>query len=1088
MFLLSETSNVLLIHSPGGYGKSHLLMEIAFNASQIDPNREVLIITPRFTEMSDAIQNEIIEDKKYLLIYDDVDHYLDEIKSLLSYISFRNKNIKVILSARTSGLQDINAIINELPCKNSHEILMIEKWSSNDLIQLLRIAAGKDHVDDEEIIVNTFLNPYLVVWIGKQIKKDPVLKFDIIKDNFVSEINYEAEQCLSNVLETSIIKNFVLNLSLIVPFSQKDKNILQKLSILCSQSIEKTTQALATLTNVGILRIVGNSLRFNPDMKGDLYLAYNLKEINDKSTLKKLIENWIFISTENVFKNISATSKYEKTDILNEYCSELLNDWIENADNELGYYRKNKLNLLEKIVHIVPDKAFDLMYTYLDSPLPQISEQEYLRLNDFHPTTDDYGPILIRLLKIGHSREDVLDFISEIIDKVELGMYDNYKPNQLISTSISPIENNHILISDTLDILQNYTINSDKPIVENLSTALSELLSGTYHISNYGFGKVSWGNIVLSVNPELISTRRKALAIVKTMINHNNVNLRLSAIEIISNIGRVHSRSERELSLVDEISDERKAMIHELSKYISIDEDFRVLNSIENLFLEWWAQGKYGTNEVADLLKKFPKNIEYTVFKYFNSIGFVIENFSLLENEAPTAERWKWFAHNYMHRSSELKSEDFKHLAISLNNKYNTEDQIVEYLKDLHSIVELNLVGSLIIDCWVRTNLDIFLSIRNDKSLWEQVPFNFQNVIDLAIANQNKEFIQKICDEVFFDLSNVNLKKVETLLKIIGINVVDNEFIDSCINQFIENGNSEIRKSVLQYLYFIYGTQNNFNSLIYYLQLIIRKETSLDSILIENLFFQVQNIKNYEKAIDIDLLKNFKKDLLEILKILPKLDWHAKELLDYSLTNIDDVVSFLEKRISIDTGIPYDGIEQIKNHIHSLKDYEKVVDNLLLLSENKNDLVQISIDTLLHSIAGIENSLSDKLYSEDYIMCKLNIGDFSSSAYMLKYIPFKEETVDIFVYTSKKASSSSDIQTMTNIFYHIASTEKEAQVSNVGSAPPVLLMKKNLFQRIYNGLRPGKLRTVIKECIKEIDNKIDRSLKYDEEFLDEKIY
>ncbi|WP_054864336.1 hypothetical protein [Methanosarcina barkeri] len=71
---------------------------------------------------------------------------------------------------------------------------MITRWSNEDLIQLLRIVAGKERIDDEEIIVNTFLNPYLIVWIGKQIKNDQVIEFNTIKNNFVNDINYEAKK------------------------------------------------------------------------------------------------------------------------------------------------------------------------------------------------------------------------------------------------------------------------------------------------------------------------------------------------------------------------------------------------------------------------------------------------------------------------------------------------------------------------------------------------------------------------------------------------------------------------------------------------------------------------------------------------------------------------------------------------------------------------------------------------------------------------------------------------------------------------------------------------------------------------------
>lgn len=700
-------------------------------------------------------------------------------------------------------------------------------------------------------------------------------------------------------------------------------------------------------------------------------------------------------------------------------------------------------------------------------------------------------------MKSGYSREDILELISEINDKVEFGTYDNYKPNQLISFSISPTENNFDLINSTLYILQTWVDNSDKPIIENISTALSDLLSGVHLVSSYGFGKTSWGTVNLKATPELISTRNKAIAILKTMIKHHNLNLRLSAIEIIGNIGRTHSIPENELPLANEIADERKEIVHELSSHISINEDFRVLNKIENLFLEWWAHGKNGTDEVKDLLKKIPQTTEYRVFKYFYSIDFVIEDFSLLEREAPRGKKWKWFIDNYMHKSLKFKSEDFKHLATSLNDKYSTETQIIEYLDQLHQIVEVNSVGPLIIDCWVKTNPNIFLSIRNDRSLWELVPSKFQNIIDITIANQNIEFIQKLYDETFSNLSNIDIEKVNAFLRIIGINTVDEDFLDSCIKQLIENGNSDIRKLVIAHLYFIYGSKNKFNSIVESLKLIVRKETNFDVIFIENLFSQMVYIKKHEESIDTQLLRSFKKDLIEKLKCIPELDWYVDELLSYSFSDIDDVISFLETRIfnqkkmkedSTYKEIPYNGLKSIGNQIHSLNDYEKLLDNLMFWDQDDNDLMKYSISILLDSIADIQNKSSNKLYAEEYIMYKLEMGDINSAVSMSKYLPFEEATIETLINVVTNAVSSDDIEKMKTVLRHQASNEKECVISSAGNAPPILISKKHLFQKMYDALRPGKLRTIINECIEEIDSRINQSLKDDDEFLYEKRY
>ena len=79
----------------------------------------------------------------------------------------------------------------------------------------------------------------------------------------------------------------------------------------------------------------------------------------------------------------------------------------------------------------------------------------------------------------------------------------------------------------------------------------------------------------------------------------------------------------------------------------------------------------------------------------------------------------------------------------SLSDKYNTEDQLVGFLRNLDKkISPFNpWAHPLIVTCWVELNLNMFLSIRRNSSLWEQVPERFKNEIDLAISNQDEKIV-----------------------------------------------------------------------------------------------------------------------------------------------------------------------------------------------------------------------------------------------------------------------------------------------------------------------------------------------------------
>lgn len=139
------------------------------------------------------------------------------------------------------------------------------------------MASGQEKVEDEEVIAALYPNPYLIVWIGRQIKKEPTIDFKKVKEKFINDVDYEAQRCLKDVFNTSGIKEFLTHLSCITPFSDKDPKAIEILSKKFDIKGEVIRETIAILSQAGILRLVGESLRFDPDMKGDLYRLPTLR-------------------------------------------------------------------------------------------------------------------------------------------------------------------------------------------------------------------------------------------------------------------------------------------------------------------------------------------------------------------------------------------------------------------------------------------------------------------------------------------------------------------------------------------------------------------------------------------------------------------------------------------------------------------------------------------------------------------------------------------------------------------------------------------------------------------------------------------
>lgn len=198
---ISLGGKLLIIHSPGGYGKSHLLREIAQNAYQVDPARQVWLINVGFRDIKDAIQEEIFNDREYLLIFDDADRCFESVKPLLNFLRKGDVDVKLVLSLRSSGIYLLERLLEEIKCSEVTEKIRITEWKKDDLIKLLRATTGKSKVKNEESIAVYYPNPYIIVWIGSQLKGKPIDDICLLKKRFIEDVNYEARQCLKGIID-----------------------------------------------------------------------------------------------------------------------------------------------------------------------------------------------------------------------------------------------------------------------------------------------------------------------------------------------------------------------------------------------------------------------------------------------------------------------------------------------------------------------------------------------------------------------------------------------------------------------------------------------------------------------------------------------------------------------------------------------------------------------------------------------------------------------------------------------------------------------------------------------------------------------
>ena len=443
-----------------------------------------------------------------------------------------------------------------------------------------------------------------------------------------------------------------------------------------------------------------------------------------------------------------------------------------------------------------------------------------------------------------------------------------------------------------------------------------------------------------------------------------------------------------------------------------------------------------------------------------------------------------------------LQSEDFHSLVEYLNTKYNTETEIIEYLINLDKMLDSTRFQPLIIDCWIRINQDRFFSIRENALLWKKVPARFSNTINSTIADLETKFIAELAKEVISGLPSTDIEKLENFLRLVGVHNIDEALLSPWVSEIVNKGNSDVRTVLVDYLSFIFERKKDFNSITKISMLVISKEKMLNDKLTQNLVTSTINaLDQHQDQVEQNLLNAFKKEVIQKLEESLILDFYKQELLRFSVSNMDNAIEFLNNRIlkfkdSEDGNceiIPFKGIKCITDLINSYDDYEKLLNRLIFLSLDTDSIkVEYDIKNFINSIKNVKNDISGKLYIEEYIEKLVDIGDIDKAIFVSCYLPFEEDKFDLLIRVANKAIESGKRKNVIRLLDNYCSLE-DGWASLPGEPSPEILLRKEMFLKISEKVKPGILRSIITDCIRNIDRGIEQDLKIDEEFLNPKI-
>ena len=355
--LLDQITNdgfdVLIRHAPGGHGKSHFLHEVAKELDQSQDDYQVWIVNPNLRSLQVAFQDELVQDRKYILILDDADRYLNDLKHLIGIVN-ATTSIKLILGCRSAGLPLVE---QELHAQRFSQFFVAElpQLEMPDLTKLLCLASGNDKIERAEEIINHLDRmPYLIVQYGKSIKGDlSKIDLDNIHTALTRLVADDAKKLLITTLNNPTdAESLLTNFASIVPFHETEKN-LSILSEVIDQPPNVISLCIQKLVAGKILRYIGKSLRFYPDMSGDLFLSGQIS--HHQNVIEEILGTWFDHLPEKVIANISSAAPYDESESIQRVLSGMVQKWIEEAGVEPRDYHIGKLQWLERIIRFVPE-------------------------------------------------------------------------------------------------------------------------------------------------------------------------------------------------------------------------------------------------------------------------------------------------------------------------------------------------------------------------------------------------------------------------------------------------------------------------------------------------------------------------------------------------------------------------------------------------------------------------------------------------------------------------------------------------------------------------------------------------------------
>lgn len=390
-FANQTNSRVLLIHSPGGIGKTRLVLESLKQAKQQNQDVEILFNKRQTCVNVEEAICQISEEQESLIVLDDA-HLIDNLTDFTNILLERD-NAKLILTARSTAReavkQKIGYSVEEI------EIAQLDRESS---IELLKGNLHQQPIDEHLRYIAGICegNPLLIgfsaylINTGRAHSYEGLKRNDLVKDYFETIL---AELTQNNQVALYRYEPYLALLYLLKPFSITDDEHRSLVRSIVNIDEVQEGYVLRHLVECAILERHGNTLWVYLDLLGEYLVASvffsDIPILNFEVTFSKIPAP----NVEGVFNTLREVDSDKAIWFLKRWARNL-SMVIQSQNND---ERSDNLRLLEIIASRVPEETLQIISCLLK---PESEKPPETREDIWSRKPQEHFDVLTQCLRI----------------------------------------------------------------------------------------------------------------------------------------------------------------------------------------------------------------------------------------------------------------------------------------------------------------------------------------------------------------------------------------------------------------------------------------------------------------------------------------------------------------------------------------------------------------------------------------------------------------------------------------------------------------------------------------------------------------